>query len=51
MTGSTTAAQGALQRDGGRMLAVLHGGRLITFDRNIPMAAAEGAEAQHLVTL
>lgn len=32
-------------------LAVKHGGRLVTFDRGIPIAAVRGAEARHLVVL
>ena len=32
-------------------LAVHHGGRLVTFDRNVPTAAVEGAEPRHLVIL
>ncbi len=32
-------------------LAVTNGGWLVTFDRNFPLAAVEGAEADHLVRL
>lgn len=32
-------------------LAVKHGGRLVTFDRGIPLAAARGAEAKHLAVI
>ena len=32
-------------------LAVKHGGRLVTFDRGIPLAAARGAEARHLAVV
>jgi uncharacterized protein len=32
-------------------LAVRHGGRLVTFDRSIPLSAVAGAEARHLVVL
>jgi uncharacterized protein len=32
-------------------LAVTHGGRLVTFDRRIPLAAVTGARAEHLVVL
>ena len=32
-------------------LAVKHGGRLVTFDRGLPLKAARGAEAKHLVAL
>lgn len=32
-------------------LAVAHGGRLVTFDGAIPLAAVEGASAAHLVLL
>jgi uncharacterized protein len=32
-------------------LAVKHGGRLVTFDRGIPVRAVRGAEARHLVVL
>ena len=32
-------------------LAVKHGGRLVTFDRGIPMAAVRGARAEHLVVI
>ncbi len=32
-------------------LAVKHGGRLVTFDRAIPLKAVHGAEARHLVVL
>ncbi len=32
-------------------LAVKHGGRLITFDRGIPLAAVRGATPEHVVTL
>ncbi len=32
-------------------LAVGHGGRLVTFDRTIALAAVRGASAQHLVRL
>ncbi len=32
-------------------LAVKHGGRLVTFDRSIPMAAVQGAQAGNLVVL
>ncbi|HVS04490.1 MAG TPA: TA system VapC family ribonuclease toxin [Thermoanaerobaculia bacterium] len=32
-------------------LAVAHGGRFVTFDRNIPLAAVPGATAEQLVTL
>ena len=32
-------------------LAVKHGGRLVTFDSGIALAAAKGATARHLVTL
>jgi len=30
-------------------LAVKHGGRLVTFDRAIPIAAVRGAKANHVV--
>jgi predicted nucleic acid-binding protein len=32
-------------------LAVEHGGRLVTFDRGLPLKAVHGAEAKHLVVL
>lgn len=32
-------------------LAVKHGGRLVTFDRTIPLGAVRGAEARHLVVI
>jgi hypothetical protein len=32
-------------------LAVRHGGRLVTFDRSIPLAAARGATPDHLAIL
>lgn len=32
-------------------LAVKHGGRLVTFDRAIPIAAVRGAQARHLVVI
>jgi uncharacterized protein len=32
-------------------LAVKNGGRLVTFDRSIPLAAVRGAEARHLVVI
>jgi predicted nucleic acid-binding protein len=32
-------------------LAVKHGGRLVTFDRGIPLAAVRGAEPRHLVVI
>ena len=32
-------------------LAVKHGGRLVTFDRGLPLKAVRGAEARHLVVL
>lgn len=32
-------------------LAVHHGGRLVTLDRNVPTAAVDGAEPRHLVIL
>ncbi len=32
-------------------LAVKHGGRLVTFDRGLPLKAARGAEPRHLVVL
>lgn len=32
-------------------LAVRNGGRLVTFDRRIPLAAVRGAEARHVVML
>ena len=32
-------------------LAVHHGGRLITFDRNIPAGTVKGATAKHLVAI
>jgi toxin-antitoxin system PIN domain toxin len=32
-------------------LAVKHGGRLVTFDRTIPVAAVRGAQAHHLVAI
>ena len=32
-------------------LAVKHGGRLVTFDRAIPIAAVKGAQARHLVVI
>ena len=32
-------------------LAVKHDGRLVTFDRGIPLSAVRGAEARHLVVL
>ena len=32
-------------------LAVQHGGRLVTFDRGLPLRAVRGAEARHLVML
>jgi uncharacterized protein len=32
-------------------LAVAHGGRLVTFDNSIPLAAICGARPQHLLTL
>jgi uncharacterized protein len=32
-------------------LAVTHGGRLVTFDRAIPIAAVRGAAARHLVVI
>lgn len=32
-------------------LAVKHGGRLVTFDRGIPVAAVHGADARHIVSL
>src|SRR6266478_5885304 len=32
-------------------LAVKHGGRLVTFDRAIPMAAVRGARPEHLVVI
>jgi uncharacterized protein len=32
-------------------LAVKHGGRLVTFDRGIPLAAVRGAEPRHLTVI
>lgn len=32
-------------------LAVQHGGRLVTFDRGLPLSAVPGAKARHLVVL
>lgn len=32
-------------------LAVAHGGRLVTFDRSLPLSAVKGAAAQHLTVL
>lgn len=32
-------------------LAVRHGGRFVTFDRAVPLAAVPGARAEHLVVL
>jgi toxin-antitoxin system PIN domain toxin len=32
-------------------LAVGHGGRLVTFDRGLPLKAVRGAESRHLVVL
>lgn len=32
-------------------LAVAHGGRLVTFDRGVPISAVAGAENEHLVVL
>jgi hypothetical protein len=32
-------------------LAVKNGGRLVTFDRGLPLRAVHGAQAQHLVVL
>ena len=32
-------------------LAVKNGGRLVTFDRGVPIKAVRGAEARHLVVL
>ena len=32
-------------------LAVKNGGRLVTFDRSIPLAAVRGAEPRHLVVI
>jgi toxin-antitoxin system PIN domain toxin len=32
-------------------LAVKHGGRLVTFDRRVPLRAVRGAEVRHLVVL
>jgi toxin-antitoxin system PIN domain toxin len=32
-------------------LAVKHGGRLVTFDRGLPLKAVRGAEPRHLVAL
>jgi hypothetical protein len=32
-------------------LAVKNGGRLVTFDRGMPLKAVLGAEARHLVVL
>jgi uncharacterized protein len=32
-------------------LAVKNGGRLVTFDRGLPLKAVRGAEARHLVVL
>ena len=32
-------------------LAVKHGGRLVTFDQNIPLRAARAAEPRHLVVM
>jgi hypothetical protein len=32
-------------------LAVKNGGRLVTFDRGLPISAVRGAEARHLVVL
>lgn len=32
-------------------LAVAHGGRLVTFDRRIPLSVVRGAEPRHLVTV
>ena len=32
-------------------LAVKHGGRLVTFDRTVPIAAVRGAQARHLVVI
>ena len=32
-------------------LAVKNGGRLVTFDRRIPLSAVHGARAEHLVRL
>jgi len=32
-------------------LAVKHGGRLVTFDRAVPVAAVRGAQAHHIVVL
>jgi toxin-antitoxin system PIN domain toxin len=32
-------------------LAVQHGGRFVSFDRSIPLSAAPGAAAEHLVAL
>ncbi len=34
-----------------RGLAVKNGGRLVTFDRGLPLKAVRGAEAKHLVVL
>jgi uncharacterized protein len=32
-------------------LAVKHGGRLVTFDRTVPLGAVRGADARHLVVI
>lgn len=32
-------------------LAVLHGGRLVTFDRSVPLSVVPGAAPEHLVVL
>jgi predicted nucleic acid-binding protein len=32
-------------------LAVKHAGRLVSFDRRIPLSAVQGARAEHLVIL
>jgi len=32
-------------------LAAKHGGRLVTFDRTVPIAAVRGAQARHLVVI
>ena len=32
-------------------LAVKHGGRLVTFDRGLPLKAVRGAERRHMVVL
>lgn len=32
-------------------LAVVHGGRFVTFDRGVPLPVVPGAKARHLVTL